>query len=206
MSEVVDRKRATKRTTAPEWTERDQEWAATAKVWMEAQTNDFFDNAVKQPNYYTAADVLGWIDTRQDLPTAYVRFLSDYDTRYNWTNALLERLGRAGELEVGTTINARNREARCYRRPRAQDYDIQVEGPHAERIRTAITQWLALNPELGLDSLLITRGKQHNTIPEPAADGSDAPEPATNPRRRGRGHKSSFKVEHLRSIPTNDRG
>lgn len=190
----TERRRATKRTTAPEWTERDQQWMAEAKEWMTTQVDAFFDKAVAQPNYYTAADALGWVDTRSDLPVAYVRFLSEYDTRYNWAASLLDRMAKAGELEVGVTVNARNREARCYRRPRAQEYEIQVEGPHAERIRTAITQWLAANPELGLDSLLITRGKEHTTDPVPV----EAIEPPA-PAKRRRGRVSSFKVEHLRN-------
>lgn len=157
------RRRPVPRTTSPEWTDRDSEWAGQARAWMETQADEFFDTNAERTEYYTAADLLGYLDARPDLPVAYARFLSDYDSRYNWTVSLLDRYQRAARLEMGSTVNARGREARCYRSPRASaGYNIEVEGPDASKLHDALQQWLTSVQQQGLrvDSLLITKSNQ----------------------------------------------
>lgn len=160
------RRRPTKRTTAPEWTERDQAWMSEAKGWMTENVGRFFEGTANGPSYYTAADVLGWLDCRPELPVSYVRFLGDYPQRYNWLNSLLEKQARKGALEVSTTVNARGRDSRCYRQARASDYSVEAQGPGADKVIGAIKAWLEANPDIGLDSLLVTRSpKTPKTYP-----------------------------------------
>ncbi len=182
----MTRRRAIPRTTSPEWAERDSEWSGQAKSWMEDQAGMFFDMYADRPDFYTASDLLGWLDERPDLPVPYARFLSDYDLRYNWTSSLLDRFSRAGKVEVGSTVNARGKEARCYRKPRKLSYDVQVEGPNSEAIRTSILGWLQGAKDLGLDSLLITKA--------PGVVNDEVPSDDTTPEKRSsarRGKRSS---------------
>lgn len=159
-NDIPARKRAKLRTTAPEWTERDLEWAGQAKSWMEQQVQDFYE--LNPTEYHTAADVLGYVDTRPEIPAPYARWLGDYETRYNWTSGILERFARARRLDIGSTVNARGREARCFRKHVKPTFHVEVEGPDAEVIRKAVLDWLAKHDTVGLDSLLITRGDVTN--------------------------------------------
>lgn len=197
----TNRRRPTKRTTAPAWTERDQAWMSEAKGWMTENVTRFFEGTSSGPSYYTTSDVLGWLDCRPEIPTAYVRFLGDYPQRYNWLNSLLERQARKGALETSVTTNARGREARCYRQARSSEFSVEAEGPGADQAVAAIKAWLEANPGMELDSLLITRShKATKTYPvdwekfSTKATGSSPPDTENAPV----GQPSAFAVESLK--------
>lgn len=153
------RRRAVPRTTAPEWSERDLQWAEQARAFITESAKEFLVSKREKDEFFTTADVMGHIDNLAPLPVSYVRFLHDYDTRYSWVNSTLDKLSRTGEAEVGSTVNARGLEARCYRAASPTLFDIEVEGTDSEKIVDAISTYLKQHKIKGLQSLLITKRK-----------------------------------------------
>lgn len=152
--------------------DRDAQLAAEANEWARAEVRRWFET--NKVGFYSAADVLAGLDERSDAPMAWVRWLSEYNTRYHMVRNAIVALHKREFLETRQGMNALGREATEYQRARDLDnWQVMVQGGEVESVTDLVTGWLRSNPKRfkGVAAITITRK---------ASSSSEAPEHGPN--------------------------
>ena len=138
--------------------ERDSQLTADANEWAREQTKRWFDE--HRTGFYTASDILQSLDERRDAPGAWLRWLSEYPTRYQMVRNALVSMAKRELLETREEYNALNKPATAYQR--ASDLDawtVTLEGDHVDGLSERVTEWLREHKRalIGLRSIVISR-------------------------------------------------
>ena len=140
--------------------ERDRQLTAEANEWARQQTRRWFDE--HKTGFYTASDILQSLDERRDAPGAWLRWLSDYPTRYQMVRNAFVSLAKRELLETRDEYNALNRPATAYQR--ASDLDVwtvAVDGDDVESVTALVVEWLRERKRAlkGVRSIVISRAR-----------------------------------------------
>jgi hypothetical protein len=143
---------------------RDAKWVTEANAWAKSMTNEYFQ--YHRTGLHTAADVLLWLDGREDQPPGWVRWMGsqDYATRYQMVRHACQALCRNGYLETSSTQNAKGRDAVAYHYTGHSDaWAIQVlPADQSERVSGLVRGWLYTHRDqlAGVGAITITLRKQ----------------------------------------------
>jgi hypothetical protein len=134
----------------------------------------FYEEQHKE-GFYLVSDILVWLDEREDAPAAWLRWLSQYQTRYAMVRNVCVSLARTGYLDTRQELNSLNKPATSYQRARDLDaWDVQVAGDDAESVTDLVTGWLRANPKAlrGIRAISITRKPEKQQEYDVKADGA----------------------------------
>ena len=121
--------------------DRDHQLAAEANEWARTETRRWFDTHTV--GFFTPGDILIGLDEREDAPGAWLRWLSDYSTRYQMVRNACVALHKREYLESRQEKNALNRDATGYQRARdLDDWTVVVEGGEDANVSELIAGWL----------------------------------------------------------------
>ncbi len=139
--------------------ERDRQLTAEANEWARSETRRWFDE--HKSGFYTPSDILEGLDERRDAPAAWLRWLGDYNTRYQMVRNALVSMAKRELLETRDEYNALNRPATAYQR--ASDLDawtVKVEGEDIEGVTELVLEWLRERKRAlkGIRAIAISRG------------------------------------------------
>lgn len=172
-----------KRNTSTIIQDRDAQLAAEANEWARAEVRRWFED--HKVGFYTAADIMAGLDERPDAPMAWVRWLSDYQTRYHMVRNSVVALAKREFLETRQGMNALGKEATEYQRARdLDDWQVVVQGGEEESVTDLVTGWLRSNPRAlkGCRAISITR-KASSSSEHSQTGPSRAPQGAVSRRR-----------------------
>jgi len=174
-----------KRNTSTIIQDRDAQLAAEANEWARAEVRKWFDT--NKVGFYSAADILANLDERVDAPSAWLRWLSEYATRYQMVRNSLVSLAKREFLETRQGMNALGREATEYQRARGlDDWQVVVQGGEEDSVTDLVTGWLRSNPRAlkGCRAISITR--RNSSSSEHTQAGPSRTPQGTVSRRRSR--------------------
>lgn len=141
--------------------ERDAEWISEANAWAKSLTTVYFEQ-VGKTGQHTVADILAWLDNREDMPTAWIRWLDPrtYQTRYQMVRNACVTLAKEGYVETGETYNAKGKQAVSYIAVPFDDWTVEVDpATDTDRVTGLVRGWVhAHRGELqSVQTIVITR-------------------------------------------------
>lgn len=174
--------------SSPVVQDRDAQLAAEANEWARGQVKAFFE--ANRTGFFLPGDILASLDADPNAPTAWIRWLSEYQTRYAMVRNPCVSLHKAGMLETRSEPNALGRESTSYQRARdLDDWTISVTpSDMSASVIDIAAGWLRSNPRSlkGVEAIVITRkSSTSNAQDQRGGTGSKAPAQPVQ-RRRGR--------------------
>ncbi len=163
--------------------DRDAQLAAEANEWARHESRRWFDD--HKTGFYTPADILQGLDERADAPPAWLRWMSDYSTRYQMVRNACVALARKEFVDTRQEKNALGRDATSYQRARDLDsWQVVVAGGEEASVTDLVTWWLRENKRSlrGVRTIAIT----HGSSSESNQAGSSGTRSQSVQRRRSR--------------------
>lgn len=154
--------------------ERDEAWILEANAWARARCLTYFETHTS--GIHTVRDVLLWLDEAADAPLAWVRWMSSYQTRYQFVRNSCAALAADGYLSTGRTKNALGRDATSYQYRRSMPWTIAVTpASELDRVTGLLRSWLhAHDSELqGVQVITITQREQQTTHEKQRSGGGE---------------------------------
>lgn len=178
-----------KRTTSTVIQDRDSQLAAEANEWARAEVRKFF--STNKVGFFTPADVMQQLDEREDAPTAWLRWMSSYPTRYQMVRNACVAMHKREFLESRQEKNALGKDATSYQRARdLDDWQVTVKGGDVASVIDIVTGWLRSNPKAlrGVAAIDITRKSKHSSESTSQRDGALSAVTQRKPAGSPRGH------------------
>ncbi len=152
--------------------QQDIEAATKARAWINSRIPVVFQSTEES---LTVADVMAILDSDSTQPLEYRLFVglreartALYQKRYNMVMGALEAAERRGELDCGTTVNAKGMpDVRCFRKattvaPLPTLTVVVSEGASLPaKVQEELNAWLAMGASLGIQSVIqesVSRG------------------------------------------------
>lgn len=125
---------------------QDEAWILQANAWCKAMVIAYFEHHTT--GQHTVADVLPWLDNRPDVPTAWARWMSEYQTRYQMVRNTCVSLAREQYLDTGRAPNAFGRDAVTFVYRKPEPWAIEVHpASEQERVTGLLRRWLHENAD-----------------------------------------------------------
>lgn len=138
--------------------DRDAQWISEANTFARVMVPQYFE--VFKTGQHTPADVLQWIDDRENLPGGWLRWMSDRHVRYQMVANAVKAMAKEGLLDTSETINAQGQHATSFIPRRiAEDWSVEVDGTGNESVTSLVRRWLHTHDEQlqGVVSITLTR-------------------------------------------------
>lgn len=138
--------------------DRDAQWIAEANSFARVMVPSYFETY--KTGQHTPADVLQWIDDRENLPGGWLRWMSDRHVRYQMVANAVKAMAKEGLLDTSETINAQGQHATSFIPRRiADDWSVEIDGTESESVTSLVRRWLhSQEAQLaGVTSITLTR-------------------------------------------------